>query len=160
MKSNQYRFEDHWEVDHPIERVWDVLSRPTGYPDWWTGVYLRVDRVHGGHSAATGDRFNVVARGWLPYKLRFTIENVRLDEPYEIEFKASGDFRTDSSRWLFSRRSAVRTHVVLEWNPTVDKPVVRWLSPILRPLFRWNHEWTMRLGQTQIAKHLDRMYHT
>jgi hypothetical protein len=36
----------------------------------------------------------------------------------------------------------------------VQKLVVKFLSPILKPLFRWNHEWTMKRGERQIAEYL------
>ena len=46
------------------------------------------------------------------------------------------------------------TVVTLEWNPIVEKPLVKFLSPILKPLFRWNHEWTMKRGARQIMEYL------
>ena len=43
------------------------------------------------------------------------------------------------------------THVVLDWNPPVEKPIVKLLSPILKPIFRWNNNRTMIRGQRQIV---------
>jgi hypothetical protein len=94
------------------------------------------------------NRIKAVARGWLPYKLRFEIETIRREKPSLIEFKATGDFETDSSRWILQPEGD-GTHVVLDWNPIVEKPIVRMLSPILKPLFDWNHYWTMRRGERQ-----------
>ncbi len=147
--ANVYHFEDRWRVPFPAEKVWDVLSRPEDYPGWWRGVYL---------SAAALDkdkrRVAVVARGWLPYKLRFTIETLRTEKPKLIEFRATGDFVTDVSRWVLKPQGE-ETVVTLEWNPRVEKPVVKILSPILKPLFHWNHEWTMKRGERQIAEYLN-----
>jgi len=146
MPSNRYHFEDHWHVPFPIENVWDVLARAEDFPVWWQGVYLSTTKI--------GDnRIDAVARGWLPYKLRFQIETIRREKPSIIEFKATGDFETDSSKWiLHPERDG--THVVLDWNPIVEKPVVRMLSPILKPLFEWNHHWTMRRGERQIVEYM------
>src|SRR4030095_1052013 len=108
------------------------------------GVYLSATKVG-------EDRIVAVARGWLPYKLRFVIETIRRDKPTLIEFRAGGDFRTDSSRWIL-RPEGSGTHVILDWNPIVDKPIVRFFSPVLKPLFEWNHHWTMRRGEVQIAE--------
>src|SRR5207248_242458 len=91
------------------------------------------------------ERIGAVARGWLPYKLRFEIETIRREKPSLIEFKASGDFRTDSSKWILASEGS-GTHVILDWNPIVEKPVVRLFSSILKPLFEWNHHWTMQRG--------------
>jgi len=151
VPANQYHFEDHWQVPYPIEQVWDVLADPEKFPVWWQGVYLSTTK--------TGkDRIDAVARGWLPYKLRFEIETIRRDKPILIEFKARGDFRTDSSKWIL-RPEGSGTHVILDWNPIVEKPVVRLFSPILKPLFEWNHHWTMRRGESQIANYMKRRGH-
>lgn len=153
MPANVYRFEDHWYVPFPIDNVWEVLSRPTEYPRWWRGVYLSAQALDRDASGKSSKRVAVVARGWLPYKLRFTIENLRLDKPRLIEFKASGDFATDVSRWVL-KPEGNGTSVTLEWNPRVEKPGVKFFSPILKPLFRWNHDWTMKRGQQQIVEYL------
>jgi uncharacterized protein YndB with AHSA1/START domain len=150
MAANAYHFEDHWYVAFPIEHVWDVLARPEDYPRWWRGVYLSATRLD-----ADGKRVAVVARGLLPYKLRFTIESLSQEKPRLIEFRATGDFVTDVSRWTLAPRSG-GTAVTLEWNPRVEKPIVKFLSPVLKPVFRWNHEWTMRRGERQIAEYLRR----
>lgn len=145
--SNQYHFEDHWHVPCPIEKVWDVLADPENFPVWWQGVYLSAVK-------AGEDRIVAVARGWLPYKLRFVIETIRRDKPTLIEFMARGDFQTDSSKWIL-RPEGSGTHVILDWNPIVDKPIVRFFSPVLKPLFEWNHHWTMRRGEIQIAEYIN-----
>jgi hypothetical protein len=43
------------------------------------------------------------------------------------------------------------TRVVLEWRVAVRKPLVRHLTPLLRPLFAWNHRWAMRRGEKRIV---------
>jgi uncharacterized protein YndB with AHSA1/START domain len=153
MASNVYHFEDHWRVPFPIESVWEVLARPEQYPLWWKGVYLSAGRLNSEDDPDGASRVEVTARGWLPYKLRFTIETVTLRKPHLIEFRASGDFVADLSRWVL-RPEGAATLVTLQWNPRVEKPVVKLLSPILKPLFRWNHNWTMRRGERQISEYL------
>jgi Polyketide cyclase / dehydrase and lipid transport len=148
MVANAYHFEDHWYVPFTIEQVWDVLARPEDYPRWWRGVYLSAKRLD-----ADGKRVAVVARGLLPYKLRFTIESLKQEKPRLIEFRATGDFVTDVSRWILAPHTGGAA-VTLEWNPRVEKPMVKFLSPVLKPVFRWNHEWTMRRGERQIAEYL------
>ena len=153
MAANAYKFVDHWYIPYPIEMVWEALSLPEHYPTWWQGVYLSarplVDTARGG----TGRRVAVVARGWLPYRLRFTVETLNLQKLHLIEFKASGDFVTDASRWLLESEAS-GTSVTLEWNPRVEKSVVKFFSPILKPVFRWNHRWTMKRGEIQLTAYL------
>jgi hypothetical protein len=154
MESNKYHFEDHWDVPFPIQDVWEVLSRQREFPVWWQGVYLSAKPLNGSNGEPkVGSRIAAVARGWLPYKLRFTIETVALEKPRLIVFRASGDFETDDSRWILTPKGT-GTHVVLDWNPIVEKPIVKFFSPILKPLFRWNHNWTMVRGQRQIVEYM------
>jgi len=147
--ANVYHFEDKWHVPFAAEKIWEALARPEDYPRWWRGVYLSAEPLAG----SGGKRVAVVAKGRLPYKLRFTIETLRLEKPKLIEFKATGDFVTDVSRWRLEPDGA-GTKVTLEWNPRVEKPLVKILSPILKPIFRWNHDWTMKRGERQIAEYL------
>jgi hypothetical protein len=151
--ANSYHFEDHWDVPFPIDDVWTVLSRARDFPLWWQGVYLSVRSLDESDEPRVGSRVAAIARGWLPYKLRFTIETTKQDKPNLIAFKASGDFETAESRWLLTR-TANGTHVVLDWNPIVEKPIVKLLSPVLKPVFRWNHNWTMVRGQRQIIDYM------
>ena len=153
MSSNSYHFEDHWHVPFPIEDVWDVLSKPTKFPHWWRGVYLQARTLESNDEPHVGQRIAVLTKGWLPYKLRWTIETTRLERPRLIEFKASGDFSTDGSRWILRPENG-GTDVMLDWNPIVEKPVVKFLSPVLKPVFEWNHHWAMRLGERQIAGYM------
>jgi hypothetical protein len=139
--------------------VWEVLSRPREFPVWWQGVYLSAEPLGGaGDVPMVGARIAAVARGWLPYKLRFTIETTALEKPRLIAFKASGDFQTDDSRWILTR-NGTGTYVVLDWNPIVEKPVVKLFSPVLKPIFRWNHNWTMVRGQRQIVDYMSKRTH-
>ena len=151
--NNRYHFEDHWDIPFPIDEVWTVLSRAREFPVWWKGVYLSTTPLDQTNEPAVGSRIDAVARGWLPYKLRFTIETTALEKPRLIAFKATGDFETDESRWLLTPRAG-GTHVVLDWNPVVEKPVVKLLSAFLKPLFRWNHHWTMVRGERQLIEFL------
>jgi uncharacterized protein YndB with AHSA1/START domain len=152
VPGNLYHFEDHWHVPFPIERVWEVISKPEEYPTWWHGVYLSAKPLEGKNTPGQ-KAVAVVAKGWLPYKLHFVIETTALQKPHVIEFKTSGDFVTDSSRWILGIQGE-GTGVTLQWNPRVEKKVVRFLSPLLKPLFRWNHNWTMKRGERQIAEYL------
>ena len=63
------------------------------------------------------------------------------------------DFSTDSSKWILHTEEG-GTKVMLDWNPRVDKPVVKLLSPVLKPVFEWNHHWAMNLGEKQLAEYL------
>jgi uncharacterized protein YndB with AHSA1/START domain len=145
-----YRFLDHWVVPHPVERVFDVVGDPLAYPEWWVDVFLAADGDAG--PPAPGNRTTVLARGFLPYRLRFTLETTEVDRPTRIRSRLVGDFE-GSGEWRLHVDGA-NTICELDWRPIVNKAGVKQLTPILRPLFRANHNWTMRRGQERILERL------
>ena len=40
--------------------------------------------------------------------------------------------------------------LVAEWTVIAEKPLIKYLSFALWPLFAWNHNWAMRLGEESI----------
>lgn len=46
------------------------------------------------------------------------------------------------------------THVHLTWEVSVERPILRWLAPILRPAFAWNHRWTTPRGEAGLRAFL------
>ena len=137
-----YRFRDEWRLPADVERVYDLVGHPLDYPRWWSDVFLSAEGDGG--DPAPGKRTSVVARGFLPYRLRFSLTCLEAERPSRIHSRLDGDFE-GTGTWLLAQEED-STHVVLDWRPTVRKAGVRQLSPVLRPLFRANHAWTMRRG--------------
>jgi uncharacterized protein YndB with AHSA1/START domain len=143
-----YRFLDEWHLAADIDRVYDLVARPLEYPRWWGEVFLAAEGDGG--EAAPGKQVTVRARGFLPYKLRFSLTTLEVDRPYRIHSRLDGDFE-GTGTWLLSEVDD-GTRALLDWRPTVRKAGVRQLSPVLRPLFRANHAWTMRRGVDAAAR--------
>ena len=40
------------------------------------------------------------------------------------------------------------------WQVTVLRPILRRLSPLLRPIFAWNHRWTTPRGEAGLREFL------
>jgi hypothetical protein len=62
--------------------------------------------------------------------------------PSTLVSRLRGDFEGEGIRMLEPLGSGTRA--TLEWSPVVNTPLVRRLTPLLRPLFAWNHRWAMR----------------
>src|SRR4029079_16610098 len=88
-----------------------------------------------------GRHVAIVSRGFLPYLLRWEAEIVEAEAPHHFGFTMVGDFVGGGS-WSFEARDD-GTEAVFDFRPRVEKPGVKQLSPILKPLFRWNHRWAM-----------------
>jgi uncharacterized protein YndB with AHSA1/START domain len=154
VASPEYRFIDHWLVPYPIEAVYDLMADVHGYPAWWGDVWDSTS----GHSGrpSPGTRTQVVAHGYLPYRLRYEFECVAADRPHRVDSILRGDFEGTATLTFETVDEA--TKVQLDFRPRVNKRGVRQLTPLLRPLFRSNHAWAMRRGEQRINERLASSY--
>jgi uncharacterized protein YndB with AHSA1/START domain len=139
--SREYLFVDEWDVDAPAESVFAALADGRSYPDWWRPVYLDV--------AADGDpSVGAVShqhfKGRLPYHLRTESRIVDLDPPRSLSVDVDGDLRGHGTWTLTPLRDGAATHVRFDWQVYADRRLLRVLTPVLRPAFRWNHNWAIK----------------
>ena len=149
--ASEYVFVDEWDVDAPQDRVFDALADSRTYPDWWTPTYLEVETDGppevGGISR---QRF----KGKLPYVLETTTRATRLNPPEVVEAEVDGDLRGRAT-WTLTRRDG-RVHVRFDLRVYADRPLLRYLTPILRPLFRWNHKQAISYAMTNLEPYARR----
>ena len=142
-----YRFVDEWFVPASPEWVYGLLSLPREYPEWWGDAFLEGEGDPG--PAAPGKRARLLTRGRLPYRLRWELVCLEATAPARLVSRIEGDF-VGEGIWSISPAEG-GTRAVLEWNIEVRKGVVRRLTPLLRPLFAWNHRWAMARGLERIT---------
>jgi mannose-6-phosphate isomerase-like protein (cupin superfamily)/uncharacterized protein YndB with AHSA1/START domain len=140
----EYLFADEWDVAAPIEAVHAVLADARTYPEWWRPVYIEVEADG---PPAVGSRSRQLFKGRLPYRLRTQSRIVRLEPPRLIETHVDGDLR-GVGVWTLTPNaggtpSAGGTHVHFDWRVHADRRLLRLLTPLLRPVFRWNHDWAI-----------------
>ena len=153
MPSNVFRFEERWELPGPkVRQVYDVLSRGELLPQWWKGVYLEAEKLTPGDYPKVGDRVRVRARGFLPYELNFIVEAVELEPERRVVVRTIGDFDGLWSATLTQTETGVRVDLV--WEVTVLRPILRFLAPLLRPAFAWNHRWTTPRGEKGLREYM------
>jgi uncharacterized protein YndB with AHSA1/START domain len=142
-----YRFVDEWLVPASPEWVYGLLSCPRGYPEWWGKAFLEGEGDAG--PAAPGKRARLLTRGRLPYRLRWELTCVEATAPSRLVSRIEGDF-VGEGIWTISPAER-GTRAALEWNVEVRKSLVRHLTPVLRPLFAWNHRWAIARGLESIT---------
>jgi uncharacterized protein YndB with AHSA1/START domain len=133
-----YVFVDEWDVAAPREAVFDALADGSTYPEWWRPVYLSVESEG---PPAVGQVSRQHFKGRLPYTLRTTSTVSAFDRPNRFEVDVVGDL-TGHGTWTLTEAGA-GTHVRFDWQVNADRPLLRYLTPVLRPLFRWNHNWAI-----------------
>ena len=136
--SGVYVFIDEWDVDAPQEAVFDALADARTYPQWWKPVYIDV-QADGPPEPGRASRHHF--KGRLPYTLNTTSQITRLDRPNSFAVDVVGDL-TGTGVWTLTPRDG-GVHVHFDWRVNADRPLLRILTPVLLPIFRWNHNWSI-----------------
>ena len=138
MASAEYVFVDEWDVAAPLDAVFEALADARTYPEWWTPVYISAE---GDGAPEVGRVTKHHFKGKLPYTLKTTSEIVSMNRPHRFETKVVGDL-AGTGIWTLTPTDA-GTHVHFDWRVNADRAFIRFLTPVLRPLFRWNHNWAI-----------------
>jgi uncharacterized protein YndB with AHSA1/START domain len=154
--TNVYHFITHWTIPGATrEEIYAVIADVEALPRWWPSVYLDVTPV-----SDTGDRngigraFDLHTKGWLPYTLRWRLTVQEVKPPLGSTIGASGDFN-GRGIWRFIQ-TADGVDVLFDWKLTADKPLLKYLSPLLKPAFAANHRWAMEQGRVSLLRELER----
>ena len=126
------RFLDRGVVRAPIDRVYDTIG----------------DEL----PPEPGKRNELLVKAYLPCKVNFGLEVVEAERPPLILSRLSKDF-DGSGEWKLEEKDGT-TVATLDWRPSVNHACIDRLTPVLRPLFRSNHNWSMRHGERQIREYL------
>ena len=151
--TNAYRFIERWSIPgfSPLQ-VYEVLSDARLLPEWWKGVYLEATPEGEWTTPRVGGRARVKARGFLPYRLRMTLEATALEPGKVVEVRTRGDLEGVWRATLSEEGDGTR--VEIDENVLAQKPLIRVFSALLRPLFAWNHYWTTPRGEAGLRAYL------
>lgn len=154
MPAPAYHFRTRWRVLGTAEEVADILGNARELPRWWPSVYLRAQELEPGGLDGVGRRVRVHTKGWLPYTLdwEFRVTESRGRGGFSLE--AAGDL-TGEGDWRFEQDGAW-TEITYDWRIRAEKPLLRLLTPLLRPLLEFNHRWAMARGEESLSLELAR----
>ncbi len=151
---DNYHFVTHWRVKAHVDEVFDIIGQPLEYPRWWPSVYLDCRELAAGGIHGNGRRVLFETKGLLPYTLHWEARTAETEFPNRIVIDAAGDFN-GRGEWTFAQHGDY-TNIAFDWNITVSKPLIRRLTPVLRPLFEANHRWAMEQGESGLRAELIR----
>lgn len=149
--AGEYVFIDEWEVDAPQERVFDALADTRTYPEWWTPIYREV-QSDGPPEVGRESRQKFKAN--LPYTLSTVSTIVEMDRPRSFAVDVVGDLR-GRGVWTLTPRDGT-VHVRFDWRVLADRALLRVLTPVLRPLFRWNHNVAIKAAMQNLEPYARR----
>ncbi len=150
MPASEYHFVTTWRVGATPEEVYRILDEPTELPRWWPAVYLDVKEVE----APTGKVYHLFTKGWLPYTLRWQFRRTEKVPYSRMALEAWGDF-VGWGVWTFTADGPT-TEAVYDWRIRAEKPLLRYLSFLMKPIFAANHRWAMAKGEESLKLELAR----
>lgn len=152
--GNDYHFMTHWRVEGDVREVADVLNDPLALPRWWPAVYLGVWEQEPARADGTGRVIALYTKGWLPYTLRWRFRVTESRYPNGFRLEAEGDF-VGRGIWTLERDGAW-VDVTYDWKIDAEKPLLKYGSFVMKPIFSWNHRWAMARGEESLRLELAR----
>jgi hypothetical protein len=174
-RRNEYAFLTTWLVPGTPDEITAILADVAALPRWWPAVYLSASVLESGDERGIGRVVELHTKGWLPYTLSWRFAVTESDPPRGFAIRASGDFHGRGIWTLTPEADEVRgaavgtdagngpgttsapmTRVVYDWRISVEKPLLKRLSFLLKPVFAANHSWAMQRGAESLRLELAR----
>ncbi len=149
--SSHFDLVSHWRIHAPVDRVWAALSDPTTWPRWWPYVQ-QVDTLRDGGPDGVGSLRRIDWSTRLPYRIVIEVEAVESVRHQRLRGRSRGQLDGEGV-WLLRAEEAF-TDVTYVWRVQLAKRWMRWLAPVLAPVFRWTHDGVMRAGEAGLQRHL------
>lgn len=151
MAATELHLVTDWTLAAPPAAVWEALTKPEDWPVWWRAVET-VDLIERGDDHGLGAYRRFTWRTALPYRVRFNVRVTRVEPMAVIEGRADGEV-SGVGRWTLAPYDK-GTHVRYDWSVKLNKPWMRVLAPLLRPVFAWNHDRVMAWGHEGLVRKL------
>ena len=143
-----------WLVAALIEEVAAILAAPERLPDWWPAVYLAAEITAPGDAGGLGRTVAFHTRGWLPYTLRWRARVIEDRRPHGWTIEATGDL-AGRGVWSLAQQGDLAA-IDYDWRIEVEKPLLKPLTPVLKPVYAANHRWAMARGLEGLRRALVR----
>jgi polyketide cyclase/dehydrase/lipid transport protein len=150
----EYAFLTTWRARATAEEVFDVLADPLALKRWWPSVYLDVKELKPGAPDSAGRVIGLYTKGWLPYTLRWNFTVTESTRPRGFKLTAHGDFE-GTGVWTI-RQDGDYVDATYDWRISAEKPLLRYGTLVLRPIFAANHRWAMARGLESLQLELRR----
>jgi hypothetical protein len=150
--SSEYHFVSIWRVEGTAAEVYAIIEDVESLPRWWPAVYLEVRVLEPGDAAGVGKVVALYTKGWLPYTLRWQLRIIEAQRPHRSTLEAWGDL-IGRGVWTFTQAGG-KVQVQYDWRIQADKPMLRYLSFLLKPIFAANHRWAMARGEESLRLEL------
>jgi len=147
-------FDRTWAFDAPPDELWGVLTRTDDFRRWWPWL-----RDFSGDGLVPGGRSACVVRAPIPYTLRFSVTVRDLVPGRLVDAIVDGDLagparlEVGPGSEVSGRGRQVKppsgSQVRLAWEMELERPVLRAVARVGRPVMEWGHDWVVANGVEQ-----------
>jgi uncharacterized protein YndB with AHSA1/START domain len=151
-----YHFTTHWEFTEPREKVWQEISTPQNWPQWWS-CWKKVNQVGASSAIKVGSSVTNTVRGRLPYSLHFTTTITSLEPPHSMEIDSTGDL-VGTGCWELEEEEG-STRVTYYWDVATTSRLFNALSrfKFVRSMIEDNHDYVMEQGYEGLRRRLQQL---
>ncbi len=153
--SNQYQFLSRWRVEGTCGEVADILGDPLALPRWWPSVYLDVEELRAARRAWARPPHAPAHQRLPAVHARLGLRGHRDALSVRVHARRERRLRRPRRVDLRAGRHASSTSTY-DWRLTAEKPLLRNLSFLLKPVFEANHRWAMAQGERSLKLELSR----
>jgi Polyketide cyclase / dehydrase and lipid transport len=151
MKT-QYSFVTKWELEASLQEVWDAIYNSLEWPQWWKGV-LSVEEIEKEDENGINGVKSYTWKSVLPYNLTFTMRLTEKQPMKMLKGIAFGELE-GLGKWTFNEQNGI-IQIQYNWDVYTEKAWMNYLSFLLKPAFRYNHNVVMHWGAIGLAKKLN-----
>jgi hypothetical protein len=152
VPAHLYTFHSTWNLAAPQSKVWQTLTTtPFDWDKWWPELKdVRNMRLVKGLSGTT---FSCTWQSPTGYRLKSDITIGEIVDKRQVTLQAEGDLRGTVTCQL-SEPSAGHTRIEIDWRVQTTKRWMNYLTPLLKPVFIYNHHAVMRSGEQGLQNYL------
>jgi hypothetical protein len=150
--NNKYSFTTHWQLEAPIQPVWEAIYDSLEWPNWWKGV-KSVEELKKPDNLGLNGSMRYTWKSVLPYSLVFNMRVIEKEAPVHLKGIAYGELE-GQGEWHLTENAGI-TDIIYNWDVITTKKWMNSMAFLLKPLFRLNHNIVMHWGAEGLAKKLN-----
>ncbi|MBC8440235.1 MAG: hypothetical protein H8D87_11180 [Deltaproteobacteria bacterium] len=151
-KKNLYRFNSSFNIDAPLELIWNELINYKKWPDWCKGLQ-RIEPLDQFDHLQKGNNIRSVWKGALPYTI--VVDAVVRDfiQYSFLSFAVTGDLYGEGRCYFLPSRD--NTIINFIWNVSPTKLWMKMSSPFARSVFIENHDQIVEQAVTGFTRRIE-----
>ncbi len=140
-KKNRYYFNNSWNIDAPIELIWNEF---VNYKQWsfWCDGLERMEQLDGFDHLQIGNNVRSTWKGLLPYRITFNSVIKDFMQYSFLSFNVTGDLHGEGLCYFLPSQDNTTINFIWKVSPT--KLWIKVCSPFVRTIFIENHNYIMR----------------